>query len=254
MRNLINMLGAVSKNASINLKDFRAALGYCPVCMAKTPLIKLKNSEMSIRCLCCRSSAVTMSLVSVLHSIVKDLRTKDVYEMSSRGPLCKYLENNSKRLTVSEFFDQVPPGAYYNSIQCQDVQKLTYPDQSFDICTSTEVFEHVPDDLKGFSEIFRTLRPGGWFIFTVPLHDIEKTVERAKIAPDGSIEHILPPEYHVDPLRQHDSTLVFRDYGLDIVQRLTSRGFCKAEIIHPGDCIPWGFGRKVVAGRKSDYG
>ena len=44
-----------------------------------------------------------------------------------------------------------------------------YGDASFDLCTSTEVFEHMPDDLNGFSEIRRVLRPGGRFVFTVLL-------------------------------------------------------------------------------------
>jgi len=37
----------------------------------------------------------------------------------------------------------------------------------------------VPDDRRGFSEIRRVLRPGGAFIFTIPLADTERTVERA---------------------------------------------------------------------------
>ena len=56
---------------------------------------------------------------------------------------------------------------------CQDVQHLTFDDAEFDICTSTEVFEHVPDDIKGFKEIYRVLKDDGVFIFTVPIHDEE---------------------------------------------------------------------------------
>jgi ubiquinone/menaquinone biosynthesis C-methylase UbiE len=32
------------------------------------------------------------------------------------------------------------------------VQRLSFADASFDLCTSTEVFEHVPDDRAGLRE------------------------------------------------------------------------------------------------------
>ena len=129
---------------------------------------------------------------------------------------------------------------------CQDVQNLTYTSECFDVCTSTEVFEHVPDDLKGFYEIRRVLRPKGVFVFTVPLCDQALTIERAKIAPTGEVVHLLPPEYHRDPLRGHRPVLSFRNYGQDIVDRLIGQGFIHAEVLDPGKDIPWGYKRFVV--------
>ena len=223
---------------------------YCPVCAAKRPMIRLNTNEISVRCLGCRASAITMSLVTVLRHIVPDLETKEVYELSSRGALFNYLMMNSKKLTFSEFFDTVPPGSFLHGIQCQDVQNLTYDSESFDICTSTEVFEHVPDDLKGFSEIRRVLRPHGVFIFTVPMGNQFKTIERAELSSAGKIEHFLPPEYHMDPIRDHAQVLSFRNYGHDIVNRLISQGFSHAEIIVPGNEIPWDYASSVVVAYK----
>jgi len=65
-------------------------------------------------------------------------------------------------LTLSEYLENVPPGECRGNFQCQDVQELTYPDNSFDVCTCTEVFEHVANDVKGFSEIYRVLKEGGY--------------------------------------------------------------------------------------------
>jgi SAM-dependent methyltransferase len=42
------------------------------------------------------------------------------------------------------------------------------------------VFEHVPDDARGFSELRRVLRPGGKMLFTVPLFDAPDTVDRVR--------------------------------------------------------------------------
>jgi SAM-dependent methyltransferase len=147
-----------------------------------------------------------------------------VYELSSSGALFKFLKKRYKRLIYSEFYDNVVPGDFRKGIQCQDVQQLTYQDEIFDLITSTEVFEHVPDDSKGFKEIFRVLKKGGYFIFTVPLSDTEKTIERTFIR-NGEIIHVLPPEYHGDRIRGIRNVLAFRNYGMDIREKLQSAGF-----------------------------
>ena len=43
------------------------------------------------------------------------------------------------------------------------VERITYPEASFDVVISRLVIHHLPDDLKrlAFGEIFRVLKPGG---------------------------------------------------------------------------------------------
>jgi len=45
------------------------------------------------------------------------------------------------------------------------IEKIPYPDATFDVVISRLVIHHLPDDLKrqGFAEIFRVLKPGGLF-------------------------------------------------------------------------------------------
>jgi SAM-dependent methyltransferase len=149
-------------------------------------------------------------------------------------------------LVSSEYFNDVGLGDYKKGVQCQDVRKLTYPNESFDVCTSTEVFEHVSDDLAGFSEIFRVLKSDGIFVFTVPLNLHNKTVERVLIDSAGEARNILPPEYHGDPIGDGNKILVFRNYGYDILERLTASGFNRAEIRMPAKTFPWGYARPVI--------
>ena len=172
----------------LNWRKVGVRLGDCPVC-GRTGFVKLDDYEMAVRCLRCRSSAATLSFVSVLKGVLPDLSCRHVYELSSRGPLVGYLRRHAGKLTLSEYFDDVPPGQYKAGVQCQDVQQLTYPDDCFDVCTSTEVFEHVPRDLEGFRELHRVLKPGGLLLFTVPMDGGEKTVERARLA-NGRLEHL----------------------------------------------------------------
>ena len=140
--------------------------------------------------------------------------------------------------------DGVEPGTDRDGVRCEDVQKLSFADEQFDLCTSTEVFEHVPDDAAGFAEVRRVLRKGGSFVFTVPLSDCALTVERALIV-GGQTRHLLPPAYHGDRLRGEGKVLVFRDYGLDICDRIRTAGFSQAAVADASTHY-FGFGRKVV--------
>jgi SAM-dependent methyltransferase len=47
---------------------------------------------------------------------------------------------------------------------------LPFPDQTFDLIVSKDVFEHLMDPLFVLSEIRRVLKPGGMFLFHVPNH------------------------------------------------------------------------------------
>lgn len=216
----------------------------CPLC-GLSVLIRLSRDPIGVRCARCGASAITLSLGTVLRAARPRFRSEHVYELSSRGSLFEFLRREVEHFTFSEYFDNVPPGASKDGVQCQSVQQLTFADASFDLCTSTEVFEHVPDDAKGFAEIRRVLQPGGMFLFTVPLFDAERTVDRATIR-DGRIEHPLPAEYHDDRIRGRGKVLVYRDYGRDVTARLVAAGFSAARLDTRCEKAFLGFGRAVV--------
>ena len=145
---------SILEPGAVAIRRFR-----CPICSSRL-LLRLSRTEIGVRCLGCATSAVTLSMVSVLHAERPGFRNERVYELSSRGPLFAYLRREVADLAFSEYFDDVPPGEYRDGVQCQDIQRLTHADARFDLVTSTEVFEHVADDRKGFAEIRRVLRPG----------------------------------------------------------------------------------------------
>ena len=187
-------------------------------------------------------------MTSVLKSVRPGFRSDRVYELSSRGPLFEFLRREVADLTFSEFFDDVAPGSIRGGVQCQDIEGLTFPSASFDLVTSTEVFEHVPDDRRGFAEIRRVLRPGGAFIFTVPLADAERTVERG-VLEGAAVRHLLPATYHDDRIRGRGTVLVYRDYGRDITDRLCEAGFASADIDRRFERAFLGAGTGVVVAR-----
>jgi SAM-dependent methyltransferase len=219
----------------------------CPLCESSL-LLRLSRDPIGVRCLRCAASAITLAMVSALVAERPGFRGERVYELSSRGPLFGYLRREVRDLTFSEYFDDVAPGSWRDGVQCQDIRQLTHADASFDLVTSTEVFEHVADDRRGFAEIRRVLRPGGAFVFTVPIEDAERTVERAVLS-DGMVRHLLPPAYHDDRIRGKGAVLVFRDYGRDIVVRLLEAGFSAARIESRFERAFLKTGRGVVVAR-----
>ena len=168
--------------------------------------------------------------------------------MSAQGPLVAFLRRHCAALTTSELLDGIEPGASRDGVLCQNVERLTFADASFDLCTSSEVFEHVEDDAAGFREVHRVLRPGGRFVFTVPLHDNAQTQERFALR-DGLRVAVAPLAYHADRYRGA-TILVQRDYGRDLVDRLRHAGFGDARIVAPPVRL-FGHARPVVVATRA---
>ncbi len=175
-------------------------------------------------------------------------RGTHVYELSSRGALCHHLRRTFSRVTVSELFDGMEAGRFRDGVQCQDVQGLTYGDATFDLVTSTEVFEHVPDDRRAFAEIHRVLRPGGFLVFTVPLR---RRHRHARTGPPARRCHRSPGRARVPrrPAARTRKVLAFRTYGRDILDRLRTAGF-DAKIEYIDDDAHAIDDAAVVLGRK----
>ena len=61
------------------------------------------------------------------------------------------------------------PGAIHEGPRCEDLQALTFADESFDLVVTSEVFDNLRNPALGFAEVLRVLRPGGRHVFTVPM-------------------------------------------------------------------------------------
>lgn len=233
----------------LNLRKIRLGKKYCPICEKPRRIIKLTDNEIAVRCISCKASIVSMSIADVIVHELENLHKLHVYELSARGPLHKYLRSKCENFIGSEFYPEIKSGDYNNGILCQDVENLTFDSNSFDLCTSTDVFEHVPDDFLGFKNIYRVLKPTGKMIFTVPLYG-DSTRQRVKVGENGNLEYLLPPEYHGDPISESGRILAYRNYGFDILDLLERVGFKEAKIVTPKLGSFWGIKRKVVVAQK----
>jgi SAM-dependent methyltransferase len=100
-----------------------------------------------------------------------------------------------------------------------DVHDMPFPDNSFDITFCNHVMEHVKDDIKAMSEVYRVLKPGGFAIIQIPeFHPMpEKTYEDVSITDPKEREQHFGQDDHV------------RLYGKDYPDRLRSVGFMVTE-------------------------
>lgn len=100
-----------------------------------------------------------------------------------------------------------------------DIQNLPFQDNEFDVVFCNHVLEHISDDYKAMSELFRVMKPGGWGIFQVPIrYSLEKTFEDPTITDKKERKEKFGQYDHV------------RVYGLDYYDRLRKVGFIVEEI------------------------
>jgi SAM-dependent methyltransferase len=119
--------------------------------------------------------------------------------------------------TYSHHWPDVALGTTRDGVRCEDLTRLTFDDASFDVVVTQDVFEHLPDPAAAAAEIARVLAPGGVHVATVPIYGQPTTQVRAILEPDGTTTHVVPPEYHGNPVDDTGS-LVFRRWGDDVVE------------------------------------
>lgn len=140
------------------------------------------------------------------------------------GPFRRYLRKLAGYLNCY-FWDDVPRGEEKDGVRSEDLEALTFEDESFDLVITSDILEHVRQPLQALQEIHRVLAPGGHHIFTVPFPypPLEKTRPRVDVSGPED-RHILPPVYHGSPTSPEGS-LVYNDFGLDLVAQLRDIGF-----------------------------
>ena len=116
-------------------------------------------------------------------------------------------------------------GDIVKGLMHQDLERLSFAADSFDLVISGDVFEHVPHPYQGHAEIHRILKPGGRHVFTVPFHQHEYQDDvRAEIDPAGELKLLKDPIYHQDPVRP-EGALVYTIFTIEMLTKLDRLGF-----------------------------
>ena len=95
-----------------------------------------------------------------------------------------------------------------------DITDIHFHDDSFDAVMCNHVLEHVVDDEKALSELFRVIIPGGWAVLQVPVSlALVKTFEDFSIVDPHEKETTFGQKDHV------------RIYAQDYKDRIARAGF-----------------------------
>lgn len=211
-----------------------ASSGWCPICERRTLFYRegpwLRDQ---LRCLWCFSIPRWRALVQALETHFPGWRELRIHESSPGGASSAKLARECPRYLPTHYFPDTPPGAIRHGRRCEDLERQTFPDGSFDLVVTQDVFEHVLDPARAFAEVARTLVPGGAHLFTVPWYRGKETRTRA-VRENGRIKHLEPPEYHRDPLDPRGS-LVATEWGSDLPERIRRASCMATTVLSPRD-------------------
>jgi SAM-dependent methyltransferase len=194
--------------------------GFCPICEKNVRFIKkgewLRDQYV---CFSCGSIPRYRALIDTLKTFYPQYRELHIHESSpNTDASSKFLKNNCRNYSASQYFPDVPRGEYKNGYRSEDLSQMTFPDNSFDLIITQDVFEHVMEPEKAFKEIARVLKPGGAHLFSMPWYGkLERTRRRAEVK-NGEIVHLLEPEYHGNPVDRKKGSLVTVDWGRDFTE------------------------------------
>ncbi|MFD2090356.1 class I SAM-dependent methyltransferase [Blastococcus deserti] len=187
--------------------------GYCACCQSQTVFVAhdewLRDFYI---CRNCGSIPRQRHLQTVLEETIPGWKDLVVHESSpSNGLLSRVCTNYSS----SHYYPDVPRGEYRDGVRSEDVEALTFPDESIDVFITQDVLEHVFHPDRAVREIHRVLRPGGAHVFTTPKYPwLSESRARARVSAHGVVEHLFPEEYHGNPIGDNKA-LVTWDYGDD---------------------------------------
>lgn len=238
------------------IETLKSKKGQCNVCGLSTRFFyqTLETCRESLICEYCKTTSryrsITRGVLTAINELTR-IQSDSVSSLPSDGkqnltiydtqtpfyfsacayPLPDLLSKiNWITIKLSTYLPQKPLGSLiHENVQNQNLESLTYPNDSFDIIITSDVMEHIRLDEQAHQEIYRVLKPGGVYVFTVPyVHFWDKTLTRILALnpknPDQDV-HLLEPEYHGDTNSEHGKIISYRTYGNELIAFLTTLGF-----------------------------
>ncbi len=215
----------------------RRKRGICPFCKNETVFVAYdwERIREDYRCIHCQTSPRQRAFFVTLNELVPDWRNMSIHESSPSGPISGFIKDYCAQYSSSFFYEDKPLGASIGeNITNQNLEALTFPDNSFDIIITQDVFEHINEPAKAFKEICRVLKKGGKHIFTVPMWRGKKTFPRIRIE-NG--KRILTAEaiYHGNPISEEGALLTY-EWGDDMIEFIDRNVYggetTKTRVIH----------------------
>ncbi len=209
--------------------------GFCNVCQSDTTF-SASNAWFRDFLICgmCRSIPRERAVVKTIVDWYPTYANLVIHESSpaQRGA-SEFLRTHCSNYSTSQYlpnceFGSIDPVTGFRS---EDLEALTFADNTFDLFITQDVMEHIFNPLKASKEIARVLKPGGAHIFSVPIMNKSLPTQRwAALKSDNSIDFIMPAEYHGNPV-DDKGALVTMHYGYDLAGMITQHTGCPTTIV-----------------------
>jgi GT2 family glycosyltransferase/glycosyltransferase involved in cell wall biosynthesis len=187
----------------------------------------IPNWRERLECPLCRMNNRQRLMATLVKQALSAKPAQHVYFMEQVTPIFNWAKTTFTlhQIYGSEYLGyEYVGGTIVKGIRHEDVENLSFAQESLDLIISNDVFEHVPNPPQAFAECARVLKPGGVMLATIPFHrNNDLSVIRARLS-DGKLEHILPPAFHGNPVSA-DGSLVFTDFGWDLLDTIKLAGF-----------------------------
>ena len=223
--------------------------GYCPVCEQPTtfkvsvgPMFGDRpNLREGLRCPRCELTArhrlmfvalrdEIMRMSPPLHGALLERTTALYRRAHAAWPWLTGSEYLGDERIGGRHYWWSPDWRRWRRIRHESITALSYPSASLNLLAHSDVLEHVYATEQALHECARVLRPGGVMLFTVPFFIARShSLLRGRPLADGSIEHLEPPEYHGDGVRQ-GGIYTYHHIGWDLLERLHLAGFRQVDI------------------------
>ena len=203
--------------------------GFCPCCNSSTVFIT-NHAWFRDHYVCsnCKSKVRDRQIYKLLNK--QNFDSDNIVCLEFSPNIHNFLKNRTKNYLASCYFPDKRLGRKFSGIQNEDIQKLTFKDNSFDLIIHEDVFEHIFDPISAIQEIYRVLKVHGKCIFCFPIFERDKSIQRCKLE-NGTIIDILPKDFHGSPIGNRKSLVVY-EYGRDIIEKMKKKLGDKVKFTH----------------------
>lgn len=226
---LILELDLIKKLLLNDSSIFEDKKNFCPICGELSVFESFGEiPRMNVKCPNCGSVERHRMLYLLFKQRFYDLLTNKNIKLLHFAPEKMFYDLFRKNKNIDYYPVDINPQIYEPRIHIRkkvNMEQIPYEDNKFDFIYNCHVLEHVPDDIKGMSELYRVLKDDGICVTLVPYFGyLEETLEK---------EEYNTPELRFKYYGQHDH---LRKYGADFKDKLESVGF-NVELVTLSDVV-----------------
>jgi len=170
-----------------------------------------------MRCAVCNSAPRQRRIHYILNERIPNWKDLRVHEFA---PFRDWVSSKAISYSSSQYYPDEVLGKTVGAFRNEDVEQLTFPDESIELFLIEDLLEHVFQPQRAIREMLRTLKTGGWILGTVPLEGWRGNTKARAILKDlGQVEYLEEKRFHGTPAGSHGSLVVW-EYGVDFEDRM----------------------------------